>query len=102
MGLERRHNTVAYYRKERRGHRVVSTYVASGATAHMLAEMDAMTRRVAEEQRAQLDQIIAESREVDAPGADLDELVRLLTRAAFLLNGYHRHKGQWRKRRDQT
>jgi hypothetical protein len=33
---------------------------------------------------------------------DVVDLIRTLTHAALIAAGYHTHKGQWRKRREQS
>jgi hypothetical protein len=99
MGLERRGDRVYYYRKVRRGDRVVSGYMGSGTNARLMARLDEVDR---ERSRAEREEWMAERERLDAveTGAvdfcdRVDALVAELLEAA----GYHRHKsGEWRKR----
>lgn len=101
MGWERRGSSQYYYRKLRRGRRVVSEYVGSGEFAIFTALLD-------EEQRAERqDQQDAERRrreeadQVDQKLTQIDDTLRLLTTIMLEQAGYHKHKGQWRKQRHE-
>jgi hypothetical protein len=101
MGWEQRNGNWYYYRKMRRGRQVVSEYFGAGPSAGIFAELDQMDRDEKmfardewKGQKADLDQI-----EMQAERSSL--LIRGIVRAHFLLAGYHPHKGQLRKRRDE-
>jgi hypothetical protein len=110
MGWEtRRNGRTYYYRKERRGRRVVSTYQGRGKIAALLAELDALDRERRQQERAEAQMARSEFAALAATPPELAmllaearaEVVRVLTAA-----GYYQHKrGEWRKRRakkDQT
>lgn len=103
MGLERRGNGVYFYRKERRGNKVVSIYGGSGMLANCMHVLDQEEREHAriknDEQQRAWD---AEKRSQ----AEIDQLIETFSRdarayedALFLTNGYHLHSRLWRKKR---
>ena len=53
MGWEQRSGNRYYYRKERKGRRVISTYHGRGTIAALLAELDALDRERRQRQRAE-------------------------------------------------
>ena len=73
MAWEERRGSRYYYRSVRVGERVRKEYVGAGEAA-----------------------------ELAAPGAELCEMVGVLARAELVVAGYHRHKGQWRFRRERS
>jgi hypothetical protein len=101
MGWEARARGGRYYiRKQRIGNRVISTYIGGGLRADVLAAQAAEAayfRDLLREQRAAERR---EQQELDQAVADVCSLIGDITAAAMLLNGYHQHKRQWRKRRD--
>lgn len=92
MSWEKRSNKTYYYRRRRLNGRVVSEYLGRGPKAQSIADEDA--RKNAQE-RAALQELDRLSQMVDQIGGRID---RLLT-AHLLVNGYHRHRGEWRKKR---
>ena len=78
----------------------MTEYLGAGEFARTMAEIDALeqqdralAREAIRAERAHENEI---DREIDAMGAQ----VRALTGAILEAHGYHKHKGQWRKRRD--
>jgi hypothetical protein len=102
MGLEYRNGKPYYYMKQREGKRVRSIYMGAGRFALGLAALEeryqvaAHERRLA--QRAERDQFADVDRVLD----ELETLLRAAVYAVLKANGYHQHKGQWRKRRERT
>jgi len=89
-----------WYRSRREGGRVVTDYLGAGLFVELLAEdatMEAAERE--QERQAERDRRKCE-REVDRQIDQAGDELRLLVRACLLANGYHQHKGQWRRRRD--
>jgi len=101
MGWEERKGRLYYYRKRREGNRVVSEYLGSGELAGAIAALDQIEREEREYKRW----VERQEREaLDREAGQVDEvldLIRTLTHAALIASGYHTHKGQWRKRREQ-
>jgi hypothetical protein len=96
MAWEKRGNRDYYYKKRRIGGRVVSEYVGSGA----LAELQALLDQEEKESRKYEQAKRLQAEELEAKIDQVDEYSRTLAKAALLLAGYHPHKGQWRKRRN--
>ena len=104
MGWETRRNGRRYfYRKERQGRRVVSTYCGSGERATLFAALGALDRQRRMQEAMERQIARSEFAELSATPAELTmlladvraEVARVLTAA-----GYHQHKrGEWRKRR---
>ena len=86
------------YQSEREGKKVKTRYLGRGETAELIALIDEGRAAEREEERKAKR---AERRRVEAADAQLTQLgrlVKLLTEATLLINGYHPHKRQWRKR----
>lgn len=103
MAWERRGSGRYYYSKKRIGGRVVSQYVGAGPLAELCQQMDEATRAALElERRAAQQQLAderAQHRAADQRLADLDQGIRALVTLVLIENGYHQHKGEWRRRR---
>ena len=99
MGWERRGTGQYYYRKRRIGSRVVSEYVGAGDFAIFASMLDEEER---EERRLQREAEMAQRRDTEVMTARVSRLADLLglaADAALEQAGYHKHKGQWRRRR---
>jgi hypothetical protein len=99
MGWKRINGREYYYRSERVGGRVRSTYFGSGELASLVASLDAEARGEREagrrEQRAERERADAEEREISAWFDGIQAVADGAMRAA----GFHKHKGQWRRKR---
>jgi hypothetical protein len=97
MAWESRGNRRYYYRKRRQGQHVISEYVGQGGFIELLAKIDESDRRLREMRQAEwrktVDTEMANVREL----ADVEDLMRKLTAAVLIINGYHTHKRQWRR-----
>src|SRR5690349_18116560 len=99
MGWETRRNGSYYYEKQRRGGRVVSSYVGAGLLGELAAcyaDRDAFQRFDAQVAR-QRDRDATRQRERAANALVRDCVA--LARLALLATGYHDHNGTWRKRK---
>jgi hypothetical protein len=88
-----------YYRSLWLDGRTVKEYVGTGPLAELAARMDDLERQ---ERFARQVAWFEEQERLAVPESLLNEvrlLAGLLTRATLLLRGYHRHKGEWRRRR---
>ena len=95
MSWEKRGDRRYYYRKRRVGDRVISEYVGAGDLGEIAAAADDLERDL---RRAMREQRRAD-RALDAGVDEVCDLIRALTCAVLLVNDYHTHKGQWRKKR---
>ena len=100
MGWELRNGKRYYYRKIRRGRRVVSEYVGTSEFAEFWFELDRLDR---------VEKILSrtawkdEKDEVKKLNKDINQLTKIINdvaRASLLISGYHSHKGQWRQIRN--
>lgn len=100
MGVERRHNNLYYYQKQRIGKRVISKYVGRHDFARLMHQADIIIQeRRKAQQQAQRAKREKQAREQRAAN-DLERQCRELAKLALLAAGYHQHKGTWRKRRE--
>jgi len=99
MGWEDRRGKKYYYRKRRIGGRVVSQYLGAGPAAEAASALDELTRQAQEEKRDLFRQERERQRAIDQEVDRVCLLTRHLIYAALLLNGYHMHRGEWRRRR---
>jgi len=99
MAWEKRRGKEYYYRKRRIGGRVMSKYVGTGPDAEAASALDELTRQAQEEKRDLFRQERERQRAIDEAVDRACRLTRHLIYAALLLNGYHMHQGEWRKRR---
>ena len=99
MAWETRGNGLYYYRKHRLGHRVFSEYVGAGPVAKMTAAADQTEREERQKRRDKAkDERVREATAL-APLIDSQRALTGLVRASLIANGYHTHKGTWRRRR---
>jgi hypothetical protein len=88
-----------YYRSERVGGRVKSTYIGAGESGSLMANMVAFERL---ERAAAREQLRDEWEEFDAEESAVSEWfdgVQAVADAAMIAAGFHQHKGQWRRKR---
>ncbi len=97
MGMETRGNNRYYYRKERRGTRVISSYVGTGATAELIAQCEFWRRAEERQERAKLKGEQEASKQQALLVLGTEAGVRDLVKAVFIACGFHQHKRQWRK-----
>jgi len=100
MGWEQRGTNSYYYKKEREGSRVRSVYVGRGEVAQMVSKLQASSNEIEKLMWAKKS---IEANELERVEATLDraiELSQLFTQAALLVAGFHTHKRQWRRKRN--
>jgi hypothetical protein len=88
-----------YYKSQRVGGRVKSRYLGAGEFASVIAEIDALERlEQAAEREAERDQREEANEEERATTRWFDD-VQAVADAAMTEAGFHKHRGQWRRRR---
>jgi hypothetical protein len=88
-----------FYKSERAGGRVRSVYVGAGESGLLIAEWIEIERleRAAEreQEREEREESDAEERAI----SDWFDGVQVAADGAMVAAGFHKHKGQWRRRR---
>ena len=87
-----------YYKSERVGDRVKSTYFGAGEAGTLIAEMVAFEREDREAEREEL----GKSAEFDAEETAVSEWfdgVQAVADVAMVAAVFHKHNGQWRRKR---
>jgi hypothetical protein len=102
MAWEERRGNRYYYRSVRDGERVRKEYVGAGEVTEALARADETIRCIRELEAAERRAEVERLAQLDAPVAQLYEMVEVLARAELVVAGYYRHKGQWRFRRERS
>lgn len=95
MAWEVRHGRIYYYRKCRRGGRVVSQYVGNCQTAEESAQSDRDKQLSMQEAFASRQAL----KQIDQLLLDSEERLRQQAQAMLRELGFHQHKGTWRKQR---
>ena len=88
-----------WYRSVRDGDRVRTEYLGTGPLAEAIATLDTVEKEERGARRAAARAERKAQREVDQAIDAAGDALRELTSVVLLASGYHRHKGQWRKRR---
>jgi 3-hydroxyisobutyrate dehydrogenase-like beta-hydroxyacid dehydrogenase len=100
--LERRDRRLYYYRSVRDGEKVRKVYIGAGEIARMSQEGDILRRTGREAQRQQAKAELERLETVAAPVLGLSEAAEVLVRAHLIAAGYHGHKGEYRRARDEA
>lgn len=100
MGWERRGNNSYYYRKKKVGGKVVSEYVGNGLAAQLIAQLDEEERLEGYEQARASKKEDEEFQSLDQQAAQASFLIQQIVEEFLVAAGFHKHRGQWRKARD--
>ncbi len=102
MAWEARGSSRYYYRSERdEGGRVVKKYIGAGEIAETIAHADETRRRAREARQAREREELERLEALVAPVLEIDQAASVLARAHMVVGGHHRHKGEWRLRRER-
>jgi hypothetical protein len=88
-----------FYKSEREGGRVKSTYFGAGESGSIMAEWIALERLERSEERERLREDREESGAAERAISDWFDGVQAVADAAMVAAGFHKVKGQWRRRR---
>jgi hypothetical protein len=88
-----------FYKLEREGGRVKSTYFGARESGSLMAEWIALERLERAEERERLREDREESDAAERAISDWFDGVQAVAEAAMVAAGLHKHKGQWRRRR---
>ncbi len=100
MAWEARGNNTYYYRKKRLAGKVMSQYVGRGPMAQEIALMDAAARKERYNKVMNIRQQIEEFGSFDRQVSQVSLLVNQAVAGFLIITGFHKHRGQWRRRRD--
>jgi hypothetical protein len=100
MAWETRGGRRYYYRKVWKDGRCFSVYEGGGLGAELSAERAESERATAQAQRLTMRAAMARQDAIDAEIDQAWAFVRVAVDEALEAAGYHRHKRQWRLRRD--
>ena len=100
MAWERRTRGGLYYTRSKRvGGRVVREYLGCGEGARLVADIDAARREERAAERLQRDREragpLAVQDALNVLGKSLEDVLSVCLEA----EGYHKHRGQWRRKR---
>ncbi len=99
MAWETRGNRSYLYQKERCGGKVKSIYVGRGEAALLIDQCENVRRQKAEIERTKENRQKVKIEAIDDRINALSAINQSLVDALFLINGFHQHKRQWRKKR---
>jgi hypothetical protein len=102
MAWERRERGERYYTRSRKeGGRVVREYVGGGRLGELAARTDAEVRERRKKEIAEGRAEVRRMEQLVAPVVELCEVAEVLAGAHLVAAGCHRHKGEWRRRRER-
>ena len=99
MALEKRDGRSYYYRKKWVNGRCVSEYVGAGNVAMLIAAKDQIDRRETQEKHEAEMRERRRFEELDDNVKRFMAVMDALTQGVLLAEGYHQHKGTWRRKR---
>jgi hypothetical protein len=102
VAWERRGSNLYYYQGEREDGRVRKKYVGTGEVAEMIAHADETIRRTRAERRARARSEIEEAEGLASMAEEANEAAEVLALSEMLAAGYHKRKGEWRRKRDAS
>jgi hypothetical protein len=101
MAWEKRGNNRYYYRKRREGKRIISEYVGRGDVAQLISAIDLDERMEHQYKKEQLKKYKSDVHQLNRNVDQVSMAINGFLRATLLISGFHPHKGQWRKIRDE-
>ena len=102
MAWEQRGSGLYYYQGEREDGRVCKKYIGpSGAEiAEVIAHADETIQRSRAERRRRARAEIEEAEDLASMAGEAEGAAEVLARSQMLVAGYHKRKGEWRRKRD--
>src|SRR5262245_28141337 len=88
-----------FYKCERRGDRVKTAYFGAGTDGRLMARVVAFERSEREANRERLREEREETATEERASSRWFDDVQAVANVAMIAAGYHRRKGEWRKRR---
>jgi hypothetical protein len=100
MALENRGGRLYYYRSVRDGEKVRKIYEESGELARIVHERVIMNRAALKHERRESAKELERLEALAGPVVKLSQTAEILVQAHLIAAGYHRRKGEWRRRRE--
>lgn len=101
MAYEKRGNGSYYYKKEREGNRVVSTYYGKGEVADLISQLDEIEADEKNYERFQEQKRRAKAERFEKELIEIEAAFKDLVAAHLIINGYHQSDSrEWRKKRN--
>lgn len=94
MAWEQRNNNNYYYRKVRKGSKVSSVYLCKDILTYDLSGKAYKQKLLNQKQSAQ----ITNEEGIDQTLEENHHLIIAIAESTLLLNGFHLHKGMWRRK----
>lgn len=97
MAIEERNGNYYYYKKEREGNRVVSTYYGRSELASLVAQMDKIERYEKKKEAENRNKNLRKLEEIDTEIDLFESKVKELTAETLLSLGFYKTKSrEWR------
>jgi hypothetical protein len=102
MAWERRGSDLYYYHGKREDGRVRKKYIGprGAEIAELIAHADETIRRSRAERRERMRAEVEEAEGLATMAAEAEGAAEVLARSQMLAAGYHKRKGEWRRKRD--
>ena len=102
MAWEQRGSGLYYYQGEREDGRVRKKYIGprGAEIAELIAHADETIRRSRAERRERMRAEVEEAEGLATMAAEAEGAAEVLARSEMLAAGYHKRKGEWRRKRD--
>ncbi len=81
--------------------RVVREYLGGGVVGELAARTDTEERERREAEAAEGRAEVRRLEELAVPVVEICEVAEVLAQAHLIAGGFHRHKGEWRRRRER-
>jgi hypothetical protein len=102
VALEKRGGNIYYYRSIREGDKVRKVYVGAGELARIAHESDLLRRSGQEAERERHREELERLAAFAVPVEEVSEAAQIFARAHLIASGCHRHKGEYRRARDEA
>jgi hypothetical protein len=100
MGWKRIGNGLYFYRSRREGGRVRSDYFGTRESGLLMAQILECDKQDHLLEKAEARDDREEFEQAEKAFVDWFDAIEMLANGAMLAAGYHKHRGQWRRRRN--
>ncbi|MBU2034889.1 MAG: hypothetical protein ABH882_01415 [Candidatus Omnitrophota bacterium] len=100
MAWETRGNNKYYYRKKKVNGKVTSEYVGKGLVAQEIALRDLAERQERNKKAEAIKKEKTDLQLLDEQVTQVTSFIKQVLENALIVYGFHKHNGQWRKKRN--